>query len=186
MVRYLLLFVWPILTACASSTPKTDYNFANSEEFAKGIHESFSPYSGVRYLEGPRMEYWQADQKGVNKTVTSLMRKQQGQVDVLQVRVSVLYTGGWRMYDQAYFKGGRSAEIVPAKREVISCSGRASGCLVSETILVNVSPEILKDAKSTGFNLAVSSRGGFEAPAFISPLYLSNFLESWDGSSPNE
>jgi hypothetical protein len=82
----------------------------------------------------------------------------------LTVQGVVAYSGDWRFYDSAIFKGGEPAKFHRTSSDVGSCS---YGCSLSEDFIIDITPEEAKAHAENGA-VAIQIRGRPGATAIIS------------------
>ncbi len=81
----------------------------------------------------------------------------------LTIQGVVAYSGDWRFYDSAIFKGGEPAQFHRTGSDVGSCN---YGCSLSEQFVIEVTPEEAKAHVENGI-VAVQIRGRGGATAII-------------------
>lgn len=78
-----------------------------------------------------------------------------GKLGVLNVQGFIMYSGSWRFYSNAIFKGGAQASFKSIGRDVGSCR---YGCSLTENFIIDLSPEDITKHTENGV-LAIQIRG---------------------------
>jgi len=89
---------------------------------------------------------------------------------------SFVYSGDWRFYDGALFRGGAQAEFVSQGRDVGRCSGSrySRGCTLTESFAILINSEQLSQHARNG-TLDVQVRSGRTGESVVFSVPVSYF-----------
>jgi len=73
--------------------------------------------------------------------------KQKGVNPDVFITGTLFYSGDWRYYDSAVFRGGAPAHYLPTDRKVVGCSG---GCSFQEGFQINLTAKDISDHTANG------------------------------------
>jgi hypothetical protein len=90
--------------------------------------------------------------------------KKSGSVGPLMIQGGITYSGDWRFYDTAIFKGGDEANFHSMGRDVGSCR---YSCTLSEDFSVDISPEDIRKHAENGI-IAIQIRAKSTNTAILS------------------
>lgn len=86
----------------------------------------------------------------------------------LHISGGFVYSGEWRRYSSALYRGGVAADFQSTDRDVVSCRGsRDSGCILSETFRIEL-PQSAIDKYSANGSLDIQVRAQDASSVMIS------------------
>jgi len=88
----------------------------------------------------------------------------EGKLKDLNVQGFVMYSGDWRFYKTAIFKGGAPADFHSAGHDVGSCQ---YGCTLTEKFVIDITPEQARAHAENGV-VAIQLRGSSSNTAILS------------------
>lgn len=113
--------------------------------------------------------------------------KKQGDAGRPFVTGSVYYTGDWRFYDQAVFRGGDRSEAIFTERKVLSCSGSRYGGSCSHSESFQITPtaaQVAKYAVGGYLDVQISAKGQGAIRISVPTDYLAAVAEVSGGKTP--
>jgi hypothetical protein len=118
-------------------------------------------FAGRREFSSPFIEF-KPDGGGIGAAMVGRVFNA-GKLLDLNVQGFVSYSGDWRFYNSAIFKGGEPAKFHRTGSDVGSCR---YGCTLSESFMIDITPEEAKAHSENGI-VAIQIRGGPGATGII-------------------
>lgn len=115
-----------------------------------------------------------------NSAVMLARVKSSGKWTPVMIQGFIMYTGDWRRYSSAIFRGGEQANFDSMERKVVSCRSRP--CTLSETFSINLTLHQIERHTADG-ELRIQLRGA-SAQTFMIEVpeeYLQALLELANG-----
>ena len=121
----------------------------------------------------------------------AFVNKKTGVADI-QVYLYVLYSGGWRLYNSAFYEysdGPREAKFIPISQEVLTCSayGYGNNCSYVEQMAFSISENELRSiaalyapGQQNAWKFKLKSKSGNEFPDGLLPAEVAGFLMALD------
>lgn len=144
-----------LLASCA-----TDYSKLAPAEVSEKITVKDSEFDSHRKYLGPDNETH--TMRGVftdyeHSRIIANVNKKSGEISY-QIYVSVLYSGGWRLYQSASFPGGQHASLNTLKENVNFCNGGL--CSYTEEFYIETTEEYLSRYLDKDLRFRLNSKSG--------------------------
>ncbi|EAW31108.1 hypothetical protein GP2143_03268 [marine gamma proteobacterium HTCC2143] len=167
---YCLLLV---LTGCA-----TNYSNVSPESVAQKVVIKNSGFDSHKTYFGPDHET--STSRGLftdyeHVKLVAYEDKKSGKISY-KLRISILYSGGWRFYDSASFLGGTHVDLHNNSRDVNFCTGGL--CSYTEVMDIAISEERLTDYLDNDLIFRLNARTGHENIIEISSNYVAGFYST--------
>lgn len=161
-VKLRKFFFAPLLLALAqpahAEMTKTQYTAPNGVV----VDVETDDFAGRREFASPAVEF-KPDGGGSGYAIVGRVFDS-GKLRDLNVQGFITYSGDWRSYNTAIFKGGAAADFHSAGHDVGSCE---YGCTLTENFVINITPEQARAHAENGV-VAIQLRGSSANTAIMS------------------
>jgi hypothetical protein len=171
MNRFALFFICVMLTATGASAEMQKSQFTASNGIVVDVNSD--DFAGRAEYSAPVIRF-SPDNGGTGIALVARTRNA-GALGELNVQGFVMYSGDWRFYGSAIFKGGAPAKFKSLGHKVGSCR---YGCTLTENFLVELTPaEVEKHAEGGMLPLQIRGRSSDTAIIQVPVSYLKAVLE---------
>jgi hypothetical protein len=159
MKRIALILACITLATTTASAQMTKSQFTASNGVVVDVNSD--DFAGRAEYSAPAIKF--SPENGGSGYALVAKTRHAGKLGPLNIQGFIMYSGSWRFYSSAIFKGGAAATYAATGRDVGSCR---YGCTLTENFMIDLTPTQVEQHAENGV-LAIQIRGKSADTAII-------------------